>query len=82
MIDRETRSRILFETLAIRFGLGIQISGKYHMSGQVIARTKGWTCHVSVQVDIRIEGWACHVSNGGVSCEAATCTLRGSPYKR
>ena len=80
MIDYEMRSRILFETLAIGSGLGIQIGNKYHMSVHMIVRTEGWTCHVSVQVDIRTKGWACHMSNGGVPCEATTCTLRGGPY--
>ena len=27
-----------------------------------------------------MEGWTCHVSNGGVLCEAATCSFRGGPY--
>ena len=29
---------------------------------------------------VRMEGWTCHVSNGGVLCEAATCSFRGGPY--
>ncbi|RVX08738.1 hypothetical protein CK203_011051 [Vitis vinifera] len=28
---------------------------------------------------VRMEGWTCHVSNGGMLCEAATCSFRGGP---
>ena len=50
------------------------------MSIHVTVWTKGWTRHVLVYVNILSEDWTCHVSNGGVPCEATTCTPRGGPY--
>ena len=41
MIVRETRSRILFETLATGSGLNIQIGGIYCMLVHVLVRTEG-----------------------------------------
>ena len=64
MIAHETRSRLLFETLATK-------------SDQDI-RTGRCVSYASPMV-VRIEGWTCYMSKGGLLCETVTCTLRGGP---
>ena len=76
----KTQSRILFETLATGFRLDIRTGGYAPHVSPCDSPDRGLDVPCVSPCEHPDRGLECHVSNGGVPCEATTCTLRGGPY--